>query len=323
VLERALAETRRGIALRAWAQEHGYGWRTVYRDLKALEASGVPIYQPEKGRYALERDWQLKINARLTSEEMLALYGLRQLAAPVHKTRLGRALDRAWAKLSADVRQTRLMPRAASAGELSIRAWTPIDYGRFHRVIETLEAAVAERRAVVCKYRSLAGAVTQRTIEPGQLHYDPSLEALYLVAWCRLRDALRVFAVHRFLAAQMTDERFAMRAETRSAAALKDAFRVWRDARVQTVRVRLSGIAAAEARERLAHASQKLIADHGDELEVSFEVAGLAEIERWVLGLGGDAMVLAPEELRLRVRAQVERAAAAYGAPRARRLLKR
>lgn len=312
LLERALIDTRRGITVRQFAEQHGFHWRTVYRDLDALERSGVPVKEMEPGRYALDPDWKLRLSATLTAEEMLALYSLKQLAGPVRQTRLGRALDRVWSKVTADERQTRLLPGAAADGEMSIRAWTPIDYGSYHRTLETFEAAVEERRAVVCKYRRLNGDVTTRTIEPGHVHYDASLEALYVVAWCRLRQALRVFAVHRFLAARMTDETIAMRAETRSSAAFKDAFRVWRESKVVEVRVRLRGIAAAELRERQVHASQKLSELGDGSVEVSFEVAGLAELERWVLGYGADATVVAPEELVRRVRAQVEGLAAAY-----------
>lgn len=319
MLERALADTRRGIALREWAAKHGFHWRTVYRDLHALEDSGVPVIEVEKGRYALDPDWELKVSATFTSEEILALYSLKRLAAAVQPTRLGRALDRVWAKVAADQRQTRLLPHGQADGDMSIRSWTPIDYGGFHKIVETLEAAVRERHAVICKYRRLDGEVTQRTVEPGQLHYDPQLEALYLVAWCRLRNALRVFAVHRFLAAQMTDEVIPLRPETRSTAAFKNAFRVWRESKVVTVRARLRGTAAAELRERKVHASQKLVERDDGEVEVSFDVAGLAEVERWLLAYGGDATALAPEELVRRVRAEVQRAGDSYGAPPSRR----
>ena len=312
LFERALSETRRGLAIKRWAEDNGYGWRTVYRDLQALQRAGVAVIEPEPGRYRLDPEQRLKVAATLTSEEMLALHSLRQLAAPVKQTRLGRALDRVWSKVTADERQTRLLPSAAPDGEMSIRTWTPIDYARYHRVFETLDAAILERRAVVCTYRRLDGATTRRTIEPGQLHYDQALETVYVVAWCRLRRALRVFAVHRFLAARVSDLKVAMRPELRSEAAFKDAFRVWRDSKVVTVKVRLRGNAAAELRERRMHASQKLSELGDGAVEVSFEVAGLPELERWVLGYGADAMVLAPDELVQRVRAQVEGLALAY-----------
>lgn len=319
LLERALIETHRGISLRQFAKDNGFGWRTVYRDLDALQKLGVPVVELEKGRYAVDPDWKLKISATLTAEEVLAVYSLRQLAGPLRTTRVGRALDRVWAKVSADQRQTRLLPRGRADGELAIRALVAIDYDRFHKIVETLEAAIEARRAVVCKYRSLDGEVTRRTIEPGQLYHDPRLEALYVVAWCRLRGALRVFAVHRFLAASMTDEAIPLRPETRAAAAFKDAFRVWREAKVQAVRVRLRGRAAAEIRERRVHRSQTLVERAGGEVEVGFEVAGLAEVERWLLAYGGDATAVAPPELVENVRAQLERAAASYGGAARRR----
>jgi predicted DNA-binding transcriptional regulator YafY len=89
---------------------------------------------------------------------------------------------------------------------------------------------------------------------------------------------------------------------------------VWRESTVLKVRARLRGAAAAEVRERRLHPSQKLVERDG-EVEVSFEVAGLAEVERWLLAYGGDATALAPAELVARVRAELERAAGTYRAP--------
>jgi hypothetical protein len=106
--------------------------------------------------------------------------------------------------------------------------------------VQVVERAPREGRALQARYRALStGQVTARVLEPGQLHWDPSHETLYLIAWCRLRQDLRVFAVHRFVAVQALNERCAPRPETRTQAALAKAFRVWRDDHVMQVRVRL------------------------------------------------------------------------------------
>ena len=55
---RALASTRRGISPKALAEREGWNWRTVYRDIEALEAAGFPI-EKDGGRVRLPRDWAL------------------------------------------------------------------------------------------------------------------------------------------------------------------------------------------------------------------------------------------------------------------------
>jgi predicted DNA-binding transcriptional regulator YafY len=149
-------------------------------------------------------------------------------------------------------------------------------------------------------------------IEPGQLHWDPGLETLYLIGYCRLRADIRVFAVHRFLAVSPTTQTFAPRPEARSRAALNKAFRVWRSERVVDVRIWFAPDVAEEIRERRWLASQKVENDR-DGVVLSGEVAGLAEVERWVLGYGGAARVIEPRELRESVAAKLRAGAAAYG----------
>jgi predicted DNA-binding transcriptional regulator YafY len=166
---------------------------------------------------------------------------------------------------------------------------------------------------VRCRYAALStGETTTRDIEPGEVYWDPGLESLYVIAWCRLRGDVRVFAVHRFLAATLRDETFAPRREARSAAALRNAFRVWRGGHVDTVRVLFSRAAAQEIRERRWGPGQRIEGEPGGTIVLTVEVAGTAEVSRWVLGFGGEAEVLEPAALRRDVEGRLRAGAARY-----------
>jgi proteasome accessory factor B len=317
---RALATTRRGISLKALAERHGWPWRNLYRDVKALERAGFTVDRTDSGLRLLEGAWSGPARAGLDRDEIPALYTVRALAAGWQPTELGRALDRLWHKLSsAGTGQAALLP----GGEpwLSVRSPFAINYRAHDKTIATLEKAVRERIAVSCQYRALStGQVTARTIEPGELHWDPALETLYVVGWCRLRQDVRVFAVHRFLMVSLGEEHFAPRAEARSKAALKNAFRVWRSKNVDKVRIRFTVAAAPEIREKKWAAVQKVDEEANGGLVLTMEVAGVAEVERWVLGYGAGAEVLAPKALRDSVAGKLAAAWEAYAArPRRRR----
>jgi predicted DNA-binding transcriptional regulator YafY len=156
-------------------------------------------------------------------------------------------------------------------------------------------------------------------IEPGELYWDPGLESLYMIGWCRLRRDIRVFALQRFVAATLTDEPFTPRAGARSKAALRGAFRVWRDENIQKVRIRYAAKVSPEIRERVWGPGQRIDEEDptpptgGGGVALTLEVAGLAEIERWVLGYGGAAEVLEPATLRQAVTEKSGAAAARYG----------
>jgi predicted DNA-binding transcriptional regulator YafY len=91
-----------------------------------------------------------------------------------------------------------------------------------------------------------------------------------------------------------------------SKAALRSAFRVWRGGHLTRVRIRFASGVAAEIEERRWHPSQRLervsaptcageatAAAHSG-VDLTIEVAGLAEVKRWVLGFGAAAQVLEP-----------------------------
>jgi predicted DNA-binding transcriptional regulator YafY len=309
---RALAESRRGVSLKELAKRHGWHWRTVYRDKDALEAAGFPVENIE-GRFRLPRDWAVPKLPGIEADELLALFTLRALVGAWRGTALVRPLDRLWGKLaSSGSGQSALLPVGREPW-LTVRSPFAIDYHAHDKTIATFEKAAKEQLVVNCRYRALSTRrLTARQIEPSELYWDPALESLYVFGWCRLRQDVRVFAMHRFAAASLTEARFKPRVEARSKAVLKNAFRIWRGKNIETVRVRFSPEVAEEIRERTWAPGQKIEEEPGGGLVLTLEVAGLAEVERWVLGFGEGAEVVAPGGLRRNVENVLKRAAAIY-----------
>jgi predicted DNA-binding transcriptional regulator YafY len=301
-LARALAQSRRGVALKALAERHGWSLRSVYRDLQALEGARFPVVK-EGERYRLLDGWTGPSVPGIGREEITALFAARAIAAGVRETSVGRALDRLWMKLTASAGgQTALLPIDGDPW-LTIAGPLSIDYRSHQNTIATLERAIHERLVVACRYQALSTQeLTFRSVEPGELYWDPRLETLYLIGWCRLRQDVRVFAVHRFLKATLSQEKFVLRSDTRADAVMRNAFRVWRSGNVKQVRIRLSGMAADEVRERRCGPGQRIEHESGNTVVLTLEVAGLPEVQRWVLGFGGEAEVLAPDDLRESVR---------------------
>jgi predicted DNA-binding transcriptional regulator YafY len=311
----AMARSRRGVLLKQFAEDRGYPLSAVYRDRDALRNAGVPIEEPDGGRYKVPDAWLPPAATGANREEMLALFVARRLAPGLRGTRVARHLDALWAKLASPGGQTPITFPDEVA--LSIPALAAIDYAPHAVVIDLLIAAQRERRAVWIRYRKANGDESERTVEPGFLHWDGRLETLYALTWCQLREAVRVFAVHRILDARTTDETFAPRHQTQRAA-LEKAFQIWVREQTHPVAVQFSARVAGEIRERRRHATQRL-----DELEDGglvwyVEVAEPEELTRWILGYGPDARVLAPAHLADRVRLRHREAADvpdASGAP--------
>ena len=315
----ALSQTRRGISLKTLAARHGWPWRTVYRDVKALEKAGFPV-ESDEGRHRMTTGWIAPRLPGIEPDEVLALYAMRALAESWRATALGRPLERLWMKLTATADgQGALVPLTREPW-FSVRSPIGIDYRAHDKTIATFDRAARDRLAVNARYRALStGTITARVIEPGELYWDPGLESLYVIGWCRLRQDIRVFALQRFIAATLTEEPFTPRAGARSKAALRGAFRVWRDENIQKVRIRFVAKLVPEIRERVWGIGQRFDEEEptaptgGGGVVLTLEVAGLAEIERWVLGYGGAAEALEPPALRQAVADKSREAAARYG----------
>jgi predicted DNA-binding transcriptional regulator YafY len=88
-------------------------------------------------------------------------------------------------------------------------------------------------------------------------------------------------------------------------------FKVMHD-ELYTVRVRISPGWAHWVGEKIWHESQDSAKFPDGGLEMTFRVAGLDEIKRWVLSLGPEAAVLEPEKLKEMVRKDLSRNLAQY-----------
>ncbi len=92
---------------------------------------------------------------------------------------------------------------------------------------------------------------------------------------------------------------------------MRHSFKVMHD-EVYTVKVRISPGWARWVGEKIWHESQKAKKNGDGSLELTFRIAGLDEIKRWVLSFGPEAVVLEPEKLKEMVRKDLSRNLAQY-----------
>ncbi|GAA1763429.1 HTH domain-containing protein [Agromyces humatus] len=186
----------RGCSAERLAREFGVSVRTVKRDLDALERSGAPIWsRPGPGG-----GYGLAVGASLPPVSLSAAQAVALMAA------VSAAPDAPYSDLAAAGIQKILDvldPRTrARADELADRVWVNAPPSAARGIRSALEEAMAEQRVVRIRYTSRDGATTTRDVEP-VLFASPNGQ-WYLVGWCRMRDAMRWFAVSRIERASVT-----------------------------------------------------------------------------------------------------------------------
>ena len=168
------------------------------------------------------------------------------------------------------------------------------------RVLETLTQAIAARRCVDIVYEpaSRAGARTERRVDPYAV--VPNLHAWYLIGWCHLRDAVRIFKIDRIREITTADERFMPDPEFSVDEFLAAAWGMTRppDQSPEQVELLFSTTAARWVAEEQWHPSQSLEWLDDGRLRFTVRVPVTEEFARWVMRYGRECTVVRPDSLR-------------------------
>jgi predicted DNA-binding transcriptional regulator YafY len=199
----ALVEELRAVAPRprssTWlAGRFEVSGRTIERDISALQQSGVPIYaEPGRtGGYCLDKARTLP-PVNLTPGEAVAMaLALRGLDGTPFRDTAATALRKLVAAMQTD--------DASAARELAGRVHLVGPDETVPRVPRLVADALSARRVLRISYGDREGAITVREIEP--LGYVGIRSHWYLVAWCRLRLAIRAFRTDRIGTVTVTAE---------------------------------------------------------------------------------------------------------------------
>ena len=171
------------------AEELGVSTRTVKRDLAALQSAGLPVWgrTGPGGGYGLSERASLP-PVMLTPGQALALSAA--VAATPHAPYADGA--RAAVRKVLDVLDPQTRHRAHALGE---RVWVDVPDGPPRWVMSAVESAMLEQVTARIHYTDRQGAVTYREVEPMIFAFVSG--RWYLVAWCRVRDAVRWFDLSR------------------------------------------------------------------------------------------------------------------------------
>jgi predicted DNA-binding transcriptional regulator YafY len=174
------------------------GWlqvseRTIYRDIRDLSLTGVPVEGEAGVGYRLAAHFELP-PLMFTREEIEALAGGLRILQAWGSPELGRGASSAWAKLAAalpDVQRVELERTRLFAPDFVVH-----DVGA---LIDTMRHAIAARSVLMLDYRDAQAAVSQRRVWPLGLYFWG--EVWSLGAWCELRGDFRNFRIDRIVAA--------------------------------------------------------------------------------------------------------------------------
>ncbi len=193
---------RRNVVTAAWlASELEVSERTVYRDVRDLVMSGVPIEGEAGVGYMLRRGFDLP-PLMFTDAEIEAMALGARIVTSWGDASLAKAAGEALARVES------VLPDRLRSRLNETRLFAP----GFHvprAIIERLpqlRTAMESRRKVRLGYTSADGTETVRVVRPIGLFFWGY--GWSLAAWCELRTAFRSFRLDRIRALEVLDERF-------------------------------------------------------------------------------------------------------------------
>jgi predicted DNA-binding transcriptional regulator YafY len=272
--------------------------RTIYRDMQALSEAGVPVVALPGQGYGLQEGYFLP-PLMFTALEAGALslgaeYVSQTLDAPFRA-----AADSAQAKLANAL--TAEGRRDLQQLQESMRFIQPQDEPTHARLRE-LRDAILGRKVLRITYHAYGRpAAEDRDVEPyGLIHFGRSW---HLLAYCRTRQAPRMFRLDRIDAVQLQGGRVE---HTRGLSARTAGPPPQED--LPTVRVRAEASVVRWMREEHPHGLVREERE-GEQYVLTFAVRDMARLARWLLQWGDAAEVLEPPELRQRLAEQGRRIA--------------
>lgn len=182
-------------------------------------------------------------------------------------------------------------------------------------LLRVLEDAIAHGRQVMVEYRAAAHGGKQKEYRLDPLFLCQAGADLYLGAFDHAAQAPRRFKLARIQNAHFLEEHATAHPDLTPQNLFTGAVKAWGGDPLCEVVVRLSAAVAWKVREYPILAGQAVEPQPNGSVLVRAQVAGLTEVQQWVLGWGAEAEALEPKALRDAVRAELRRASAAYDRP--------
>ena len=306
-----LLQVRERLTARELAERLEVSPRTIYRDMDALSAAGIPVVAERGagGGWALLEGYRTNLTG-LNLTEIQALF-LPQSAPLLGDLGLHQAWEAALLKLLA------ALPSVSRRNAEFVRQRIHVDGAGWHQAAEdvpflpTLQEALWQERKLHLAYQRSDRTQVERLVDPLGLVVKGRI--WYLVA--AVEGELRTYRVSRVQGARLAGEPCAWPRGYDLAAYWEESVARFREGLPRypaVVRARAETVEAL-GRLRYVRLERQSPPDAGGWVTVSVQFETEKEACQYVLGFGPRIEVLEPEELWERVRREAEGVVAMYG----------
>ena len=287
------------------AEELEVSVKSIQRDLDFMrDRMNLPLaYDPIKFGYYYTQEVGAFPTVQISEGELFAMLVAEKALQQYRGTNFERPLMSAFKKVAA------ALPDAISIHlpdwEQTISFRTSAEPLLKLEIFDLLAKGAAKCEQLEIAYRKPGQKKTEsRTVDP--YHLANINGEWFLFAFDHLRNDIRTFAPSRVHSVKATGKKFTRPQKFSLEKRLRDSFGVHSGEGEYQVVIRFDEFAADYIREKRWHASQQIKELSKGGLELRLKLSSLGEVERWVLGWAGHAVVLQPPELVQSVRRAAE-----------------
>ena len=196
-------QSKKFVATKTLSDKYELSERTIYRDIKALNEIGVPIYfEPNKG-YGLMQGYFLP-PLTFTIEEANSLLLLQTLANKFADTSIVQKSNSALEKIKAVLKHQDWEKHEKISSKVEV--YIPPNSDTKNSYLSKIQNAIIDKNILNIGYTDAQKNQTRREIEPiGLIFYT---NQWHLLAWCWLRTDYRDFKVSKINQLSTTNDHF-------------------------------------------------------------------------------------------------------------------
>lgn len=196
-------QSKRIITAREIADKHGVSVRTVYRDIRTLQDSGIPITMEDGKGYKLVEGYQLPPVA-FTQEEANALITSEHIILNNNDGSLVEHYESALLKIKSVLKYSQMEKTELLEQRLQVRDYTKQNHTS--DLLMSMQSALTGFQVVEIRYISLNNNESTREIEPFAIFN--ARDNWIVVAYCLLRNEFRSFRLDCIQSMQLVGRGF-------------------------------------------------------------------------------------------------------------------
>lgn len=275
--------------------------KTIRRDLDFMrDRFNLPIeYDPARAGFYYSEPVAEFPNLQISQGELFALLIAEKALQQYRGTSFEKPLMSAIRKIEQSLPETMSLSWLEVEQTISFRTSTEMALN-MPMFAELAKAASKHQRLEIVYRKPGHKEAEKRTIDP--YHLANINGEWYLFAFDHLRKDIRTFVPARIKSLKNMGKQFQRPENFSLDRRLQGSFTVHSPEGQFDVLLRFSARVADYVHERKWHDSQTVSGLPSGELEVRMRLSSLREVERWVLGWGGEAVVLHPPELAAAVK---------------------